>query len=116
MTALGVDEIVWACGQRYLTLLYDIGGGTKRLLAVAEARTEASLRTCLESLGEPVCQGVKYVCSDMWQPYLNVIAEKLGQAVHVLDRFHVMQKFGKAWTRFVRRSRSGWCVTATSRC
>ena len=38
----------------------------------------------------------KYVCSDMWKPYLNVIAEKLGQAVHVLDRFHVMQQFGKA--------------------
>src|SRR5512132_3110968 len=32
----------------------------------------------------------------MWQPYLNVIAERLGQAVHVLDRFHVMQQFGKA--------------------
>ena len=31
------------------------------------------------------------MCSDMWKPYLNVIAEKLGQAVHVLDRFHVMQ-------------------------
>jgi transposase len=29
----------------------------------------------------------------MWKPYLNVIAEKLGQAVHVLDRFHVMQQF-----------------------
>ena len=40
--------------------------------------------------------GCKYVCSDMWKPYLNVIAERLGQAVHVLDRFHVMQKFGKA--------------------
>ena len=96
VTALGVDEIAWARGHRYLTLLYDIGGGTKRLLAVAEARTEASLRTCLESLGEPVCLGVKYVCSDMWKPYLNVIAEKLGQAVHVLDRFHVMQQFSKA--------------------
>jgi transposase len=96
VTALGVDEIAWARGHRYLTLVYDIGGGTKRLLAVAEARTEASLRECLESLGEPVCLGVKFVCSDMWKPYLNVIAEKLGQAVHVLDRFHVMQQFGKA--------------------
>jgi transposase len=28
--------------------------------------------------------------------YLNVIGERLGQAVHVLDRFHVMQQFGKA--------------------
>ena len=96
VTALGVDEIAWARGHTYLTLVYDIGGKTKRLLAVEEDRTEASLRSCLESLGEPVCLRVQYVCSDMWKPYLNVIAELLGEAVHVLDRFHVMQQFGKA--------------------
>jgi transposase len=96
VTALGVDEIAWARGHTYLTLVYDIGGATRRLLAVAEKRTEASLRSCLEGLGEPVCLGVKYVCSDMWRPYLKVIAERLDRAIHVLDRFHVMQQFGKA--------------------
>jgi transposase len=96
VTALGVDEIAWSRGHRYLTLVYDIGGDARRLLAVAEERTEASLRSCLEGLGEPVCKRVQYVCSDMWKPYLNVIAERLGGAVHVLDRFHIMQKFGKA--------------------
>ncbi len=96
VTALGVDEIAWARGHTYLTLLYDISGRTKRLLAVAEERKEASLRACLDSLGEPVCLRVKYVCSDMWKPYLKVITEKLEKAVHVLDRFHVMQQFGKA--------------------
>jgi transposase len=94
--ALGVDEIAWGRGHTYLTLVYDIGGETKRLLAVAQERTEASLRCCLESLGASVCRRVQYVCSDMWKPYLHVIAETLGQAVHVLDRFHVMQQFGKA--------------------
>ena len=39
---------------------------------------------------------MRYVCSDMWQPYLKVIARMLGQAVHVLDRFHVMEQFSKA--------------------
>jgi transposase len=96
LTALGVDEIAWARGHTYLTLVYDISGRVKRLLAVAERRTEASLRSCLESLGATACERVDYVCSDMWKPYLNVIAEELGQAVHVLDRFHVMQQFGKA--------------------
>ena len=93
---MGVDEIAWSRGHSYLTLVYDIGGPTRRLLAVGEERTEASLRSCLESLGETACKQVRYVCSDMWKPYLNVIAERLGEAVHVLDRFHVMQKFGKA--------------------
>jgi transposase len=96
VTALGVDEIAWARGHTYLTLVYDISGATKRLLAVAEERTESSLRECLDSLGPSVCGGVKYVCSDMWKAYLKVIAEQLTQVVHVLDRFHVMQQFGKA--------------------
>lgn len=96
VTALGVDEVAWAKGHTYLTLVYDIGGETKRLLAVAEDRSEASLRCCLDSLGQSVCLGVKYVCSDMHRAYLNVIAEKLAHAVHVLDRFHIMQMFSKA--------------------
>jgi transposase len=123
VTALGIDEVAGSRGHRYLTLVYDIGGGTRRLLAVAEERTEASLRSCLEGLGEATCRGVRYVCSDMGTPYLNVIAEHLGQAVHVLDRFHVLQKFGKALDEIraeeVRRlkrdgyepvlKRSRWC-------
>jgi transposase len=32
----------------------------------------------------------------MWQPYLKVIGEQIGQAVHVLDRFHIMTHFSKA--------------------
>jgi transposase len=96
VTALGIDEVAWSRGHRYLTLVYDIGGEARRLLAVAEERTETSLRSCLDGLGETACSQVRYVCSDMWKPYLNVIAERLGGAVHVLDRFHVMQKFGRA--------------------
>jgi transposase len=96
LTALGIDEVAWGRGHTYLTLVYDIGGGSRRLLAVAQERTEASLRSCLDGLGKAACGKVRYVCSDMWQPYLKVIGERLGHAVHVLDRFHVMKQFGKA--------------------
>lgn len=94
--ALGIDEIAWKKGQTYLTLVYDITGQAKRLLAVAEHRIEASLEECLSSLGTKVCDQVQFVCSDMWKAYLNVIGRRLPQAVHVLDRFHVMQGFSKA--------------------
>jgi transposase len=87
--------------------VYDIGGEARRLLAVAEERTEASLRSCLEGLGEPAGKPVRYVCSDMWKPYLNVIREKLGQAVHVLDRFHVMPQFGTALDE-IRAAEAKW--------
>ena len=32
----------------------------------------------------------------MWKPYLKVIARKAGQAIHVLDRFHIMAHLNKA--------------------
>lgn len=96
ITALGIDEVAWKKGHKYLTLVYDISGGAKRLLAICEERTEASLRACFQSLGTNVCSGVRFVCSDMWRPYLNVIKNCLSHSVHVLDRFHIMQKFGDA--------------------
>ena len=32
----------------------------------------------------------------MWKAYLHVIKEKTPQAINVLDKFHIMQKFSKA--------------------
>ena len=47
-------------------------------------------------LGKERCASLRYVCSDMWKPYLKVIARKASQAVHVLDRFHILQTINKA--------------------
>lgn len=101
--AIGVDEIQWQRGHRYLTLVYQIEDGMKRLLWVAEERTEKSLRGFFEMLTDEVRGSIRFVCSDMWQPYLNVIAEQVRQAVHVLDRFHIMKKMNEAIDK-VRRS------------
>lgn len=94
--AIGVDEIQWQRGHRYLTLVYQIEDGLKRLLWVAQERTEASLRGFFTMLSDEVRTGIRFVCSDMWQPYLNVIAEQITQAIHVLDRFHIMKNIGDA--------------------
>jgi transposase len=93
--AIGVDEIQWQRGHSYLTLVYQIEDGMKRLLWVAKDRTEDSLRRFFLTLSEEARLSIRFVCSDMWQPYLNVIAEQLKQAVHVLDRFHVMKKMNE---------------------
>ena len=94
--AIGVDEIQWRKGHKYLTLVYQIEKGCKRLLWVGLERTEASLRSCFEDLGKDFVAGLRYICSDMWQPYLSVIAAQASQAVHVLDRFHIMANLNKA--------------------
>jgi transposase len=103
--AIGVDEIQWQRGHHYLTLVYQIEDGLKRLLWVAEERTEDSLRGFFQMLTEDVRLSIRFVCSDMWQPYLNVIAEQVEKAVHVLDRFHIMKKMNGAIDE-VRRAES----------
>jgi len=39
---------------------------------------------------------LKHVCSDMWKPYLRVIRKKASQALHILDRFHMVSMLNKA--------------------
>ncbi len=95
-SAIGVDEIQWRRGHHYLTLVYQIDPGCKRLLWIGRERTEACLRRGMELLGANFCAGLRFVCSDLWQPYLKVLAEQAGTAVHVLDRFHIMKQLGEA--------------------
>lgn len=99
VTALGVDEIAWQKGHNYLTLVYQIDVGMRRLLWVGEKRTQATMNdffTDMATLNADFTAGIKVICSDMWKPYLKIIAQKLPQAINVLDRFHIMQKFSKA--------------------
>lgn len=107
--SLGVDEIHWGQGKRaeqFLTVLYQIDEGCRRLLWVGRRRTQATLRQGFEALGPAVLGGVRFVCSDMWRPYLNVIAAKIPHALHVLDRFHITMHLNQAVDQ-VRRAESG---------
>ena len=96
VTAIGVDEILWHRGHKYLTVVYQIDENSKRLLWVGEHRTVRTFLRFFRWFGKERGRRIKFVCSDMWKPYLKVIAKKADQAVHVLDRFHVMQHMSKA--------------------
>jgi transposase len=99
VTAIGVDEIHRGKGKRahnFFTLIYQLDAGCRRLLWVGPKRTQASLRAGLESLGPAVLRNIRWVCSDMWQPYLQVVARKLGHAWQVLDRFHIVGHLNQA--------------------
>jgi len=70
--------------------------------AVSSAPTASSLvmqataRGFFEMFGEARTKALQFVVSDMWKPYLNVIKQKAEQALHILDRFHVVMKLNKA--------------------
>lgn len=93
--AIGVDEVLWHRGHKYLTVAYQIDEQCRRLLWVGQERTTATLESFFDTLGE-AAKSIEYVCSDMWPPYLEVIARRLSKAVHVLDRYHIVAKLNKA--------------------
>ena len=93
---LGVDEIQWQRGQRYLTLVYQLDAGCRRLLWIGQERREQTLLAFFRWFGPQRTAALRFVCSDMWPPYLRVVAQQAGTALHVLDRFHIMAHLSKA--------------------
>lgn len=96
VTAIGVDEILWRKGHKYLTLVYQIDTHSKRLLWVGKDRTVKTLLRFFRQFGKPRAAQLQFVCSDMWKPYLKVIAKKASAALHVLDRFHIAMHMNNA--------------------
>lgn len=94
--AIGVDEIAWQRGHRYLTLVYQIDGHCKRLLWIGEQRTVKTFIRFFRWFGKKRSKELKFICSDMWKPYLKVIAKKAKGALHILDRFHIVAHLNKA--------------------
>ena len=94
--AIGVDEVAYQKGHRYLTLVYQIDEGSRRLLHVSEGRTIRSLLRFFRMLGRERTDSIRYVCSDMWRAYLKVIRKKLPGATHILDRYHIVANLNRA--------------------
>lgn len=93
---IGVDEIAHSKGHNYLTLVYQIDQGMRRLLWIGEDRTEKTFQSFFNWLGEERYLKIEAVCSDMWKAYLKVIKERIPHAINVLDRFHIAQHLNKA--------------------
>lgn len=96
ITAIGVDEMAWAKGHQYVTVVYQIDEGRRRLLWIGGKRRAKTLLQFFRWFGQERTADLRFICSDMWKPYLNVIANKAKHAVHVLDRFHIAMHLSKA--------------------
>lgn len=94
--SIGVDEVCIWKGHKYLTVVYQIDQGVRRLLWVGRERTEKTLHDFFDMMGKSRSSAIQFVASDMWKPYLKVIQQRLSHALHVLDRFHVVAKLNKA--------------------
>jgi transposase len=96
VTAIGVDEVQFGKGHNYITVVYQLDAAARRLLYVGQDRTAKCLLRFFFKFGRERCAALKFVCSDMWKPYLKVIRKMAPQALNILDRFHIVQHMGKA--------------------
>jgi len=94
--SIGVDEMAIGKGQDYMTAVYQLDEGRRRLLWVGKDRKAKTLLRFFVSLGKQRYEKIRFACTDMWKPYLKVIPKKIPQALNILDRFHIMKKFNEA--------------------
>ena len=100
---IGVDEVSWTGGRKYFTIVTDPrerAGGVDR-------RRQGSPRVAvvLRALGARGRRKIRGVVSDLG--YQSIIARRLRHAIHVLDRFHIVQWVNQALTKLRRRLFSG---------
>jgi len=85
---IGIDEISYKRGHRYLTVVVDHDRG--RLIWAAAGRDEATLRSFFDLLGEERCAAISLVSADAAVWISNVVAEYCPQAQLCIDPFHVV--------------------------
>ena len=94
--AIGVDEVAYGKGHKYLTLVYQIDAQCTRLLWIGKERTVKTFEGFFDMIGADLAGKIEFVCSDMWKAYLRVIRERCSNALNILDRFHIVAKMNDA--------------------
>ena len=100
---IGVDEVSWTGGRRYFTIVTDLESG--RVVWIGDGKGGKGLSPFLRALGAKGRRKLRGVVSDLG--YQSIIASRLPCAVHVLDRFHIVQWMNEALNELRRRLFSG---------
>jgi len=96
ISTLGIDEIQYRKGHEYLTLVYQTDAENRRLLWIGKDREAETLKGFFEWFGPKRIKSLMAICCDMWKPYLKVIKAMAGNALLILDRFHIMKMLNEA--------------------
>ncbi len=96
VTAIGVDEIYHGGRKRCFTVVYQLCGNVRRLLYVGPKRDAAALEAFFDEMGDSWCANITHVCTDMWKAFRKPIENRLVNAMHILDRFHIVKLLNEA--------------------
>ena len=83
---IGIDEISYKRGHRYLTVVVDHDSG--RLVWAAPGRDKATLELFFDALGEERCQLITHVSADGADWISTVVADRCVNAVRCADPFY----------------------------
>jgi transposase len=89
LSRIGIDEISYKRGHRYLTVVVDHDSG--RLVWAAPGRDKATLAGFFDALGPERCAQVTHVSADGADWISAVVAERCVNAVRCADPFHVVR-------------------------
>jgi transposase len=85
---VGIDEVAWRKGHRYLTLVTDHRSG--RVVWGAEGKDTATCDAFFTELGEHQAAQLAAVSTDMGPAYLKSVTTKAPNATVCIDPFHVV--------------------------
>jgi transposase len=89
LSRIGIDEISYKRGHRYLTVVVDHDSG--RLVWAAPGRDKATLWAFFDALGEERCAQITHVSADGAAWISDVVAERCPHAVRCADPFHILR-------------------------
>jgi transposase len=91
---IGVDEISYRRGQRYLTIVANHDTGT--VVWVDKDRTKDSFGRFFDAVGDERAQRIEAVTCDASSIYMSVARDRAPNATICLDPFHVIKWAGEA--------------------
>ncbi|WP_328982439.1 ISL3 family transposase [Streptomyces mirabilis] len=86
---IGIDEVSFAKGQKYLTVVVDHDTG--RLLYVVEGRSKKTVHGFFDLLGAERARALTHVSADGAEWIAAVVGERAPNAALCLDPFHVVK-------------------------
>lgn len=89
LTRIGIDELSYRKGQKYLTVVVDHDSG--RLVWMAPGRDTATVRKFFDALGPERSAALKLVSADGASWIDAAVSECAPQAIRCMDPFHVVQ-------------------------
>jgi len=99
-TIIGIDEIAYQKGHKYLTVVRDIPA--RKVIWIGFNRKTETLDEFFQELGPEKSMNIQVCCMDMWDAYIGSV-QKNTNADIVFDKFHVIKKVNEALDK-IRRS------------